>query len=62
MYVCLCHGVSDRRIRDLISQGCTTVKDIQNTCKAGSNCGACILQIQELTEGRANRKSEPSQG
>ena len=54
MYVCLCHGISDRRIRDLVEQGCSTVKDIQQSCNAGKNCGACVGQLRELAQERQN--------
>ena len=48
MYVCLCRGVSDRKVRKAISRGATTVDEIARTCGAGSGCGGCHPELQAL--------------
>ena len=48
MYVCLCRGVSDRKVRKAISRGATTVEEIARTCGAGSGCGGCRPELQAL--------------
>jgi len=56
MYVCLCHGISERKIRELIDQGIDSVKEIQHACKAGQNCGACIHQVREMASEHKNHQ------
>jgi bacterioferritin-associated ferredoxin len=61
MIVCLCHVVSDRTIRARISEGARSVDDIGQTCMAGTGCGGCKEQLQELlTECRSGASTRPS--
>lgn len=48
MVICLCKGVSDKKIRELIDQGAKSLKDIMASCRAGSDCGACVCHVKEL--------------
>jgi bacterioferritin-associated ferredoxin len=48
MYVCLCRGVSDRKVRKAINRGATTVEEISRTCGAGSGCGGCRPELQAM--------------
>ncbi len=48
MFVCLCHGVSDKKIKALIESGTKSIKELQDQCKAGANCGACLFQVKEI--------------
>jgi bacterioferritin-associated ferredoxin len=47
MYVCLCYGISDKELQKLIAQGVCSVKQVQQKCLAGTNCGSCLPQIKE---------------
>jgi bacterioferritin-associated ferredoxin len=50
MLVCLCKGVTDRKIRWLVQNGKTCLKDVVRTCQAGTDCGSCIGQVKELVD------------
>jgi bacterioferritin-associated ferredoxin len=50
MIVCLCHGVSDRELKSLIDHGSTNLREIGRKCHAGTDCGACVRAIRQLTE------------
>lgn len=50
MLVCLCKGVSDTKIRWLVQNGSTTLREIMATCQAGSDCGSCVGQVKELID------------
>ncbi|EKA7393875.1 TPA: (2Fe-2S)-binding protein [Vibrio parahaemolyticus] len=51
MYVCLCHGVSDKKIRKLvIDEGVTDIRGIKRCTALGSQCGKCIKQAKEILE------------
>lgn len=48
MYVCLCHGVSDKKIRKLaIDEGVTDIRGIKR-CTALGVSGKCIKQAKEI--------------
>jgi bacterioferritin-associated ferredoxin len=54
--VCLCHGVSERRVRREIDHGACTVAEIAERCQAGGCCQSCHPTLDELL---AERSTEP---
>ena len=46
--VCLCHGVSERRVRREIEHGAATIEDVAERCHAGSCCHGCHATIDAL--------------
>ena len=50
MVVCLCKGVSDKKIRWLVQNGATSLREVVASCKAGSDCGTCVFQVKEIIE------------
>ncbi|MFV0450156.1 MAG: (2Fe-2S)-binding protein [Vibrio sp.] len=49
MYVCLCHGISDKKIKQLaIEQGVTDIRGIRQCTPLGSQCGKCVRQAKEI--------------
>jgi bacterioferritin-associated ferredoxin len=56
VYVCLCRGVSDRKIRAAIEAGATDVGAIGTRTGAGTVCRDCHPAIEEML--RAAREPE----
>lgn len=50
MWICLCKGVSDRRIREVIRGGAQTMEAIGGETAAGTDCGKCLPAIRALLE------------
>ncbi|KLV09775.1 MULTISPECIES: (2Fe-2S)-binding protein [Photobacterium] len=51
MYVCLCHGISDKKIIKLTQQeGITDIRGIRQVTPLGSQCGKCIRQAKTIIE------------
>ena len=48
MVVCLCKNVSSREIEEHIDQGATTLEEVGRRCGAGTDCGGCHADIEEL--------------
>jgi len=53
--VCLCNGVSERKVVKAIDHGATTIDEIGRACRAGTTCHGCRdtladLLVQRLTE------------
>ncbi|UUM30864.1 (2Fe-2S)-binding protein [Vibrio japonicus] len=49
MYICLCHGVSDKKIKKLVmDEGVTDIKGIKKCTALGSQCGKCIRQAKAI--------------
>jgi bacterioferritin-associated ferredoxin len=54
MYVCICHGISDRDIRKAADDGCREVHELTMRTGLGSGCGSCLdLASELLNEARA---------
>lgn len=46
--VCLCEGVSERKVAKAIERGAATVAEVTAACRAGACCGGCHPTIDEL--------------
>lgn len=49
MYVCLCKGVSDHKIRSLVADGARTWADIRQHTGCGTQCGKCACEAKSIT-------------
>ena len=58
MIVCLCKGVSSRTILDEARRGHTTLRQIRQSCQAGTCCGACVRQIRQILESAGHAQHE----
>ena len=55
MYVCICKGITDTRIRAAAAGGCETLRDLRAELGVGSQCAKCARQAREiLREARAD--------
>lgn len=50
MFICLCRGVSDRTVQQVIDEGACTVAEVGTRCGAGTDCGACHEAIEQRIE------------
>lgn len=41
MIVCVCNNVSDRKIRQAVDQGMTSLADLRKNLEVGTCCGKC---------------------
>lgn len=48
MIVCLCKNVSNRVIEGCIDEGATTLQEVGRACGAGTDCGGCHAEIEEM--------------
>ena len=48
MYICLCHGVTDKKIEQTIDDGATTMRELTKELKVGSQCGQCCCCTKKI--------------
>lgn len=48
MIVCICKAVSDRRIRGLVAEGASSLRDLSRELGLGTCCGKCVPQAREV--------------
>ena len=58
--LCLCKGVSDRKVIEMARNG-QTLKEIVETCEASTCCGACAIDLRELVKQEHQGPIHPSQ-
>lgn len=52
MYVCICHGITDRAIREARNRGIASIEQLGAETGCGSTCGSCRpLAAQILLDG-----------
>jgi bacterioferritin-associated ferredoxin len=56
MYVCICHGVTDRAIREAAAAGARELGDLAVMTGLGTGCGSCTdIAASLLVEVRRER-------
>lgn len=48
--VCTCLGVTSGMIKDAVDAGASTLEEVQEETEAGTICGACIEEVQQLVD------------
>lgn len=50
MYICLCHAISDRQIREVVDRGAGSLPEVQAHLPVASCCGRCEDSAREVIE------------
>ena len=48
MYVCVCHAVSDKQIKQAVENGCCSYREVRDCHNVGTTCGRCVPEAREL--------------
>jgi assimilatory nitrate reductase catalytic subunit len=57
--VCSCFRVTDKQIHDAMEkQDCTSLTQLQNKLKCGTNCGSCVSQIKQMVDSHLHQKGK----
>ena len=62
MIVCLCKAVNDVQLVEIIRNGASTIKQVADSCGAGSGCGACNKEIQDMIEDETGLSADHDAG
>ena len=61
MYVCLCHAVTDRQIKQAVREGVCSLRQVQLCLRVGTNCGKCIAAARDVIEATQREFDTPQQ-
>ncbi|MFT6270650.1 MAG: bacterioferritin-associated ferredoxin [Alphaproteobacteria bacterium] len=51
MFVCLCHGITDKQIENVVrEQGVGNMRELKSALGVGSQCGSCINMAQDIID------------
>jgi len=59
--VCICNLIDQNEIETLLKKGAESTSDIQKFTRAGTSCGRCLPEIDELVEASKKEKPEDQQ-
>jgi bacterioferritin-associated ferredoxin len=57
MIVCLCKGVSCSAVRRAVDQGASDLASVGRACGAGTDCGSCHAQIEDIVYEELSSRS-----
>ena len=50
MYVCVCHGVTEKQIKRAVSAGASNVADLGRELGVATCCGTCQCSAEQVIE------------
>lgn len=59
--VCICNLVEEKEIESLLKKGADSTEDIQKHTRAGTSCGRCLPEIDEIVKASKKEKPEDQQ-
>jgi len=61
MFVCVCAGVSEKTIKQMVRCGKST-RQVMEECNAGKSCGACVCDVRRVVQEALTSEAETAQG
>jgi bacterioferritin-associated ferredoxin len=58
MIVCVCHNVSDRKIRQAVDQGASSMLDLRKQLSVGTCCGKCHSYAKDVLRNALDTSSQ----
>ena len=59
MYVCVCHAISDRQIREAVDRGAASLTEVQAYLPVASCCGRCEDTAREVIDSHIESAARP---
>ena len=60
MYLCLCHAINERHVRDAVDAGACCAKHVYKALAVKPSCGKCVPYVEKSL--RAGREQDSSSG
>lgn len=60
MIVCVCNNVSDRKIRQAVDAGMTSLADLRNNLDVGTCCGKCHSCAKQVLRECLDNAARPA--
>lgn len=57
MYICLCHGFTDKQVKGAIAQGRRSMAEIYACLGGKPRCGRCVAEVRDIVAGTGRAES-----
>ena len=61
MYVCICHGISEKRLHQAVQEGARSFEELQSCTGVATCCGACEPCARQVLDERLDSASPSPQ-
>lgn len=58
MIVCICKGITDQQIANLVDDGATSAHEVIESCHAGKDCGTCVFKVNKLVRQKVSENAQ----
>ena len=58
MYVCICKGVTENKLREAIHQGADRMSDLKSTLGVTAQCGRCACHAKQVLDETLSEKTQ----
>lgn len=52
MFICICHGVTDKEINHSVDKGTTTMRGLCRGLNVGRECGQCMKSAKKVLDSK----------
>ena len=59
MIVCLCHGITDREVRDAVAGGKCSIGEVYGRLGLRPNCASCVPYVCDAVREARTREASP---
>ncbi len=61
MYLCLCHAINERHVRDAADRGACCAKHVYKHLSVKPSCGKCVPYVEDLVRDyRGQATADPA--
>lgn len=57
MYVCICHGVTEKDLQKAAKQGANSLQDVKQMTGCATGCGSCADMALEVLRAQQSRNT-----
>jgi bacterioferritin-associated ferredoxin len=61
MYVCVCHGISEKRLSQAVLEGARSFEQLQSCTGVATCCGACEPCVRQVLDETLDSREAPPQ-
>lgn len=58
MYVCICKGITENKLREAVHQGADRMRDLKSSLGVTEQCGRCACHVKQVLDEALSEKPQ----